>query len=141
MLSSGVQLSSGKATLGITVVNSALGFFSGDFIPPLLGFKFPLSRTALSPKKWSFGAGSWTFPEGDDGGCCILLVLMVWMQQLSIPSLSFPSHPKPALLHEAIWIDAVSQDRAPWAGAVKPLGFTSSLETFPWHGDNSSANA
>lgn len=45
-------MSSGKATMGITVVNSALGFFSSDFFfffP--LEFKPPISRTAVSPKK------------------------------------------------------------------------------------------
>lgn len=44
-------MSSGKATVGITVVNSALGFFSSDF-PPHFGFKPRVSRTAVSAKKW-----------------------------------------------------------------------------------------
>jgi len=62
-------MSSGKATAGITVGNSAAGFFSGDFPPP--GFKPCIFRTAVSVKKLDraleLAQTRDRSPEGDGG--------------------------------------------------------------------------
>lgn len=64
-------MSSGKAMAGITVVNSALGFFSSDFFfpplnsnPPFLELLF-LLKSGTVPWSWLNTHGR--SPEGDDG--------------------------------------------------------------------------